>query len=55
MFYFDLPVRVLELDKLDYFVQNVLDFEVIILLLNFSTAEQAQVEHIIHLKLDEAC
>ena len=55
MFYLNLPVRILELDKLNYFVQDVLNFKVIILLLNLATTEQAEVEHVIHLKLDEAC
>ena len=39
MFYLNLPVRILKLDELNYFVQDVLDFEVIILLLNLSTPE----------------
>ena len=55
MFYFDLPVRVLELDELNDFVQHVLNFEVILFLFYLSASKKAQVEHVIHLELDETC
>ena len=52
---FYVPVRILELDELNYFVQYMLNLEVIILLFYLATSDQAQVQHVVHLELDEAC
>ena len=48
-------IRVLELNKLDDFIQNILHHEVIAILGNLAVFEQCQVEEVMHFELDDAC